>query len=650
MTLLKQRLHEASQNRPAATNRAPDWSSLCNNVFDEYVVSDDFFALADTSDSRGRINSDHSLDLFDFSAGSEQSNGTADTAATSPILTWSGAHATSHPAAEGNLYAAEPDLHQNLPGGNTPVTDQPEPKKPLGFWGRTLKVLERTAAKNEDKQHKLRVAKSHPDFLSLGGYPSPPAARPASPTEQTLSVQRRRAHASANGSHTRSRHRATSTAARSVSRGRPTGITKHTAGHAHASSVMTAAASSLSPQKMMNPSRYRAGFKEVWTDKLGLNGKNYELSIPPSLHGHHRHHSLPRHDDFVSSFETPPPPPPAGFNPLAAYDEPLSPLTTTFQQAKLHTPHTSPHFSTAGAPQQSYFEVLPLNSHVGFEPNATTLDGGPPVFPERSTSLATGRIQQFDFGFSSSPEDFGGWNPTFGGPSGESTAFGSFGSHDHVTDFNGQQAQVPATSSFDSGGGLGISGVSCNLSAMSGSSVGSNNYTHHPDTAALPLNPYHIPSSAERSTLQHPSQDGSVDYYGQQCPSSLRQSQTTPSTPHRRRSFSSASPPAATGPISRNRRDSSRSRRATSRHRRVKSTNCTPRSSQHLDKGGFVNFTPQDSNKILSGVAPSGSSKTKARREKEAADKRRRLSQAAMKAVVEAGGDIEALQKAGLLA
>jgi hypothetical protein len=63
-----------------------------------------------------------------------------------------------------------------------------------------------------------------------------------------------------------------------------------------------------------------------------------------------------------------------------------------------------------------------------------------------------------------------------------------------------------------------------------------------------------------------------------------------------------------------------------------------------------VNFTPHDSGKILSGVAPSGSSKTKARREKEAADKRRRLSQAAVRAVVEAGGDLDGLERAGLLA
>ena len=57
------------------------------------------------------------------------------------------------------------------------------------------------------------------------------------------------------------------------------------------------------------------------------------------------------------------------------------------------------------------------------------------------------------------------------------------------------------------------------------------------------------------------------------------------------------------------------------------------------DQMGFVNFTPEDRKKILTGVAPSGSSKTKARREKEAADKRRRLSQVAVKAVIEACGD-----------
>lgn len=64
---------------------------------------------------------------------------------------------------------------------------------------------------------------------------------------------------------------------------------------------------------------------------------------------------------------------------------------------------------------------------------------------------------------------------------------------------------------------------------------------------------------------------------------------------------------------------------------------------------GFVNFTPDDSKRLLTGVAPSGSSKTKARREKEAAEKRRRLEQAATRAVLEAGGDMAAFVREGLL-
>ncbi|MCJ1257214.1 hypothetical protein MMC24_005039 [Lignoscripta atroalba] len=57
----------------------------------------------------------------------------------------------------------------------------------------------------------------------------------------------------------------------------------------------------------------------------------------------------------------------------------------------------------------------------------------------------------------------------------------------------------------------------------------------------------------------------------------------------------------------------------------------------------FINFTPSDSRKILTGVAPSGSSKTKARREREATEKRRKMSAAAVRAVRDAGGDVEGL-------
>lgn len=70
----------------------------------------------------------------------------------------------------------------------------------------------------------------------------------------------------------------------------------------------------------------------------------------------------------------------------------------------------------------------------------------------------------------------------------------------------------------------------------------------------------------------------------------------------------------------------------------------SPRGSAKSVSVSFVNFTPSDSKRILTGVAPSGSSKTKARREQEARDRRRRLGEAALQAVQNAGGDVDSLE------
>ncbi|KAL2857934.1 hypothetical protein BJY01DRAFT_70599 [Aspergillus pseudoustus] len=70
----------------------------------------------------------------------------------------------------------------------------------------------------------------------------------------------------------------------------------------------------------------------------------------------------------------------------------------------------------------------------------------------------------------------------------------------------------------------------------------------------------------------------------------------------------------------------------------------SPKGSNKSVTVSFVNFTAQDSQKILTGVAPSGSSKTKARREQEARERRRKMSEAALNAVRKAGGDVEALE------
>ena len=106
----------------------------------------------------------------------------------------------------------------------------------------------------------------------------------------------------------------------------------------------------------------------------------------------------------------------------------------------------------------------------------------------------------------------------------------------------------------------------------------------------------------------------------------------TPSSPSSSRSPSPATP--------------SRTRRR-SKHSRRKSSAGTLKSTKSANNV-FVNYTPRDREKIVNSVAPSGSSKTKARREQEANEKRRKMSLAAEKAVQEAGGDVVKLRAAGL--
>lgn len=474
---------------------------------------------------------------------------------------------------------------------------QPKAKEPVDFWTKTLRALEKNAAECEKRQQTLRTTKSHPDFLSLGGCPSPPAL-PSSPTDQSYSAQRRKSRGiAANGRK--------ASQARSLSRGRPTGVSKGAA--TTINPCATQRKLSASPVKVMTPSRYRAGFRDVWADRANASTKKYELRLasvglptspPPSAR-------MP-HDDFAAFGS------PIAYQPLPAYDEQLSPLATTFQQAHIHTPIESPslHNRLAHASNSYFHDGLP-GQPAQYAQQTVPLNDTAPLYPDRTASLATSKIQAFDFGFSSSP-DLDTWSAaTFAEPS----------SSNYVTDpYLPQDAfgdhVLPSTEFTGAGAGLGIS---CDPSLVS-------NFTTSMDPATLlgsvhqpAMNPYYV----------HPS------------------TRTVPTTPHRRSESylpsQSPSPPPASEPKSR------RSSRRTSRHRRTKSTNSTPRQSQNLDKSGFVNFTPHDSNKILSGVAPSGSSKTKARREKEPADKRRRLSQAAVRAIVEAGGDLDALRRDGLL-
>ena len=132
---------------------------------------------------------------------------------------------------------------------------------------------------------------------------------------------------------------------------------------------------------------------------------------------------------------------------------------------------------------------------------------------------------------------------------------------------------------------------------------------------------------------------------------------TSPFTTPRRRNQPSPDRSASISPTNRGRSTRQTSPTRSSRRKSmgnpkasgVSKTPRTPKTPKTPNGGfemNFVNLTAADSAKLLSDVAPSGSSKTRARREQEAKEKRRRLSEAAVRAVRRAGGDVKALEQA----
>lgn len=579
--------HNAHYGRPS--NKEPEWSSICNNVLDEYLNDDDIFGFG--TEQRGRSSSDDSVNFFDFSTASEQSSN--QTSGTSPIPSWEPAQSTA------------------------PEAQQPKAKVPLDFWHKKLRALEQHAAASseQDRSRKLRTTKSHPDFLSLGGYPSPPAI-PGSPTDQSFSAQRQKSRIAANGNKASSTQRSV-TSSRSVSRGRPTGVSKPATAGVAANPSATIRKSSASPSKMMTPSRYRAGFKNVWADRIESSPKKYELRMPS--------HTFPAspppsaksiHDSFAAFGS------PIIYSAVPGCDAQVSPLARSFQQARIHTPLTSPLLSPRSHASPSYFEPPPTSNPYATQ--TLPLNDTAPLYPERTDSLAAAnKIQTFDFGFSNSPVDDPWANASSYAEPSPALFSADFRNEDPFG--NLEQNTIPGSSTLD----LGL-GISCNPSHL---------VSNYQPNATIP----------PQATYQNYNELASP-YYVPSLPNGL------PNTAYRRTATNSPPPPIPSIPQTESRtRRTSTSRQTSRHHRRTKSTNSsstTPRQPNFAaadNKGGFVNFTPQDHNKILSGVAPSGSSKTKARREKEALDKRRRLSQAAYAAVMAAGGSMEQLAQAGLV-
>jgi len=470
---------------------------------------------------------------------------------------------------------------------------------PQDYWTRTLKNLEEKAASlgardctaNESSYTSGSDARSpafNPEYLSLGGCPSPHLKdRSDSPPELPRGRSRQVVRP---GTLRRSKT--------------PSGVRK-TVRH------------SKSQPNMMNPSRYRAGFKDVLKQEvappmpiLPITGRNIPLSPPPSTEFEHTADQTAfacvdyaRFPDFIE------------------HEQQLSPRS-----------HNLP---------DSFFD-LHLKS---------------PVRQETQHGVSA----WLNDTWSIQPEPLSG------------------GDSRHPSSFNYREESPPISPSFNPWTAAHNDIPFAPMSHPQYPYIRTDTLTMPVDSLSpndlyLNYDPRLLPPSSVPPTLANPSDllltqpVPNIPYYAPLPLSAQAQSQPPQPSPNRIRNFfrrTSPTPSAApASPRSRRRtrppeiqivplRDADTSpTRTTRQSQRSKSTTAartprTPRSASST--GGFVHFTAHDSAKLLTGVAPSGSSKTKARREKEAQDRRRKLSEAAVKAVIEAGGDVRTLKTAGLV-
>ncbi|KAF2824592.1 hypothetical protein CC86DRAFT_419702 [Ophiobolus disseminans] len=368
--------------------------------------------------------------------------------------------------------------------------------------------------------------------------------------------------------------------------------------------------------KMMQPSFYRAPIPDVWSRKMDTTAGTFAprgasngiASPPPSLKINQNR------SNFYSRTHQP-------------YGEDRSPLASpdlndtemNFSNYQL-TPQASPAIGISNGNGNA--DPFSTNMGLAFSSSVSSaalsaLQTPPSSHGLPMTTWGPDTSPSLDFGFSASP-DFsatktaGWWDDEASAPSHTyREATHSRTTSQNMAAMEGLGISCDSTSFGDFGvAGLGIHSAGGDDSGAS-ASFDLGNYT-----SICPTPPQqHIVSIGHRPLSRTPSPTPQPRF-------------------HRRR-------PSSQAHAHHNRAQSN------SRSDRRKSSNASNATSSRQSSSGnvgFVNFTPHDSRKILTGVAPSGSSKTKARREKEAADKRRKLSQAAMKAVIEAGGDVGSLR------
>lgn len=381
--------------------------------------------------------------------------------------------------------------------------------------------------------------------------------------------------------------------------------------------------------KMMQPSYYRSPIPDAWTRKMETPADSFHLR--KSSHGIN---SPPLSSKIVQHENA---------NGFFSQDH-QQPYTTTHSPLPSDEPHTPAiDFSNYQlTPQASPAIGIPSNGNNPFNENMgltfssssvssaalSALQTPPSSLRMPMTTWGPDTSPSLDFAFSTSPDFSGtgktaGWwnddvshqpsnNPSYRESNSRSTSQ-SMGLTSAAMNGLGISCDAATFGDFNAvglgvalGGGESISGASASPFEM-----GSYNAMYHTSPQQQIVTIGHRPLSRSPSPCPQPR-------FHRRRPS------THSYASHHRASQSSAAS-----------------------SRRKSSSNSSQQSSRQPSSGsvGFVNFTPHDSRKILTGVAPSGSSKTKARREKEAADKRRKLSQAAMKAVMEAGGDVDSLRR-----
>lgn len=515
-------------------NKEPEWSTTYDDLFNQYIDTDNLGFTDSAESPRERS------DLDDFSSNiikSVESSTSSCEPGSSPPHKWS-----------------VKDIEQD-------------------FWAKTLRSLEENAACLEQGQqlalsgdHLDYTLAPHPDFLSLGGCPSPQLSTPSSPSEAA-----RRRKASWNN----------------LRQSRPSPSPK-------SPGVKKSYHNGSKSPKMMSPSRYRAGFKDVWANKTKGTAQNYTLSLPLRS----APLSPPPSAKAIQTVDAAAVCSPREIDATPYYhpysEQGLSPTSHSFQHHMgINTPNASP-LTSPGVERGNFYGDMGTDTAQDAFHGRSMYYAIPPTAPQNNRLSWEAPDAEDDYELSPT------FNPWVAASTIEQNVFHTdmetgYASLDQVAPV-GPYHHHTATQELAQGG-LMIS-YDPTLTVPDFPLE-----TADTELSALPTNMYSMPRHEQ---------------HNQRLPSRT---------------------PSPTGA-----EQSPRSRWEPSKGRNRR-TPSTPRSPRGVSKSGFVNFTPFDSAKLLNGVAPSGSSKTKARREKEAADKRRKFSQAAIKAVAEAGGDVQILEE-----